>query len=182
MGKVIDLDEKERLEREEENSHYKDVKSKSTIKKDALEITDFGRALVELNTEQLNKLPIPDNLRDNIINAKSLQKIALKRQLQFIGKLLRKTDNLEEIQKAYDVLLNKDKESNLQLQRIENIRSNLLDIDKSQATMDKLIQEHSALDIQKLRQLIRNHHKEVEKNKPKKSFKEIFKVIKGLYI
>ena len=181
MGKVIDLDEKERLEREEENSHYKDVKSKTTIKKDALEITEFGRALVELNKEQLAKLPITDNLRDNILNAKSLQKIALKRQLQFIGKLLRKADNLEEIQKGYDALVNKDKESNLLMQRLENIRNNLLDADKSQQTLDKLIQDNPDLDIQKLRQLIRNHHKEVEKNKPKKSFKEIFKLLKEYF-
>jgi len=181
MGKVIDLDEKERLEREEENSHYKDIKSRTTIKKDVLEITDFGKALTDLNNDQLNKLPLTDNLRDSIKDAKNLQKIALKRQLQFIGKLLRKADNLEEIQKGYDILVNKDKESNLFMQRLENIRNNLLDVDKSQDALDKLITENPNLDIQKLRQLMRNHYKEVEKNKPRKSFKEIFKVIKDLY-
>ncbi|AIT09029.1 hypothetical protein LO80_02920 [Candidatus Francisella endociliophora] len=179
MSKVIDLDEIERLEREEENSHYKDVKSKTTIKKDVLEVTEFGKALVELNNEQLNKLPISDSLRENIITAKNMQKIALKRQLQFIGKLLRKTDNLEEIQKSYDAIVSKDKESNLHLQRLENIRNNLLDLEKSQEALDKLISELPSLDIQKLRQLIRNHHKEVEKNKPRKSFKEIFQFLKS---
>ncbi|MWX61699.1 ribosome-associated protein, partial [Francisella tularensis] len=53
MGKVIDLDEIDRLEREEENSYYKTVKSKTSVKKDALEITDFGRSLTELSKEQL---------------------------------------------------------------------------------------------------------------------------------
>ncbi|WP_150465859.1 ribosome biogenesis factor YjgA [Francisella sp. SYW-2] len=180
MSKVIDLDEIERLEREEENSHYKSVKSKTTIKKDALEITDFGKSLTELSKEQLSKLPIDENLKNNILNAKNLQKIALKRQIQFIGKLLRKTDNLEEIYQAYDVLVNKDKSTNLMLQRLENIRSNLLDPSKSNATLDKLIEEYANIDVQKLRQLIRNHHKEIEKNKPNKSFKEIFKLLKTL--
>lgn len=55
MGKVIDLDEIDRLEREEENSYYKTVKSKTSVKKDALEITDFGRSLTELSKEQLEK-------------------------------------------------------------------------------------------------------------------------------
>ncbi|MED7788579.1 ribosome biogenesis factor YjgA [Francisella sp. 19X1-34] len=182
MGKVIDLDEIERLEREEENSHYKAVKSKTTIKKDALEVTDFGRALTELNNQQLDKLPISDSLKTNITAAKNLQKIALKRQIQFIGKLLRKTDNLDEIHKAYDVLVNKDKQSNLQFQRLENIRDNLLDHNETNDAFDKLIQDFPNLDIQKLRQLIRNHHKEVEKNKPRKSFKEVFKLLKELYI
>lgn len=178
MSKVIDLDEIERLEREEENSHYKAVKSKTTIKKDALELTDFGRFLTGLNTQQLDKLPISDNLKDNIITAKKLQKIALKRQIQFIGKLLRKADNIDEIHRVYDVLVNKDKQANLQFQRLENIRDNLLDLNKTNETFDRLIQEFPELDIQKLRQLIRNHHKEVEKNKPRKSFKEIFQLLK----
>ncbi|MBK2028337.1 ribosome-associated protein [Francisella noatunensis] len=180
MSKVIDLDEIERLQREEENSQYKAVKSKTTVKKDALEITDFGRSLTELSKEQLGKLPIDENLKNNILNAKNLQKIALKRQIQFIGKLLRKTDNLEEIYQAYDVLVNKDKSTNLMLQRLENIRSNLLDPSKSNATLDKLIEEYANIDVQKLRQLIRNHHKEIEKNKLNKSFKEIFKLLKTL--
>ncbi|MBY7733893.1 ribosome biogenesis factor YjgA [Francisella philomiragia] len=180
MSKVIDLDEIERLEREEENSHYKTVKSKTSVKKDALEITDFGRSLTELSKEQLGKLPIDENLKNNIISAKSLQKIALKRQAQFIGKLLRKTHNLEEICKAYDVLVNKDKDANLMIQRLENLRSNLLDPIKANETLEKLIQEHPDMDVQKLRQLIRNHHKEVEKKKPNKSFKEIFKLLKSL--
>ncbi|AJI46976.1 ribosome-associated protein [Francisella philomiragia] len=180
MSKVIDLDEIERLQREEENSQYKAVKSKTTIKKDALEITDFGRSLTELSKEQLGKLPIDENLKNNILSAKNLQKIALKRQAQFIGKLLRKTDNLEDIHKAYDVLVNKDKDANLMIQRLENIRSNLLDPSKSNATLDKLIEEYANIDVQKLRQLIRNHHKEIEKNKPNKSFKEIFKLLKTL--
>lgn len=178
MSKVIDLDEIERLEREEENSHYKAVKSKTTIKKDALELTDFGRSLIELNNQQLDKLPISDSLKTNIVTAKSMQKIALKRQVQFIGKLLRKVDNIEEIHKAYDVLVNKDKEANLLFQRLENIRDNLLDSNKTNEAFDKLVQEFPDLDIQKLRQLIRNHHKEVEKNKPRKSFKEVFRFLK----
>lgn len=66
------------------------------------------------------------------------------------------------------------------LQRLENIRSNLLDPSKSNATLDKLIEEYANIDVQKLRQLIRNHHKEIEKNKLNKSFKEIFKLLKTL--
>ncbi|MFV9924663.1 MAG: ribosome biogenesis factor YjgA [Francisella endosymbiont of Hyalomma scupense] len=182
MGKVINLDEIDRLEREEENSHYKPVKNKTSVKKDALEIVDFGRSLTMLSKEQLEKLPINDNLKNNIITTKNLQKIALKRQTQFIGKLLRKTDNLDEIHKAYDVLVNKDKQANLMFQRLENIRNNLLDPFKMNDTLDRLIQEFPDLDIQKLRQLIRNHYREIEKNTTNKSLKEIFRLLKEYVI
>ena len=182
MGKVINLYEIDRLEREEENSHYKPVKSKISVKKDALEIVDFGRSLTMLSKEQLEKLPINDNLKNNIITTKNLQKIALKRQTQFIGKLLRKTDNLDEIHKAYNVLVNKDKQANLMFQRLENIRNNLLDPFKMNDTLDRLIQEFPDLDIQKLRQLIRNHYREIKKILQNKPLKEIFRLLKEYVI
>ncbi|MDE5004786.1 DUF615 domain-containing protein, partial [Francisella tularensis subsp. holarctica] len=84
--------------------------------------------------------------------------------------------------KAYDVLVNKDKQANLMFQNLENIRNNLLDQIKMNNTLDKLIQEFPDLDIQKIRQLIRNHHKEVEKNTTNKSFREIIKLLRGLYV
>ncbi|MGQ4006161.1 ribosome biogenesis factor YjgA [Francisellaceae bacterium CB300] len=181
MGKVIDLDEKDRLEYEEEASHYRLSRSKSSVKKDVYEITDFGRLLVELNDKQLNSIPLTETIKTNVIDARTMQKIALKRQIQFIGKLLRKVDNIEEVQKAYDVATNNDKEANLLLQRIENIRDNLVNLEKAKVALDKLIAEQPSVDVQKLRQLIRNHNKEVEKDKPRKSFKEIFQLLRAVY-
>lgn len=178
MGKVIDLDEKDRLEHEEEASHYRLSRSKSSVKKDVYEITDFGRLLVELNNTQLNSIPLTETVKINVIDARSMQKIALKRQTQFIGKLLRKVDNMEEIQKAYDVATNNDKDANLLLRRIENIRDNLVNPEKAKVALDKLIAEHPSIDVQKLRQLIRSYRKEVEKNKLRKSFKEIFQLLR----
>lgn len=181
MGKVIDLDEVERLEREAEEANYRLSRSKSSVKKDMNEITDFGRSLIELNDAQLVKIPLTDTIRESVKDAKSMQKIALKRQVQFIGKLLRKVDNMDELLKAYDVVTNQDKEANLLFHRIENIRDNLVDPEKSKDALEKLIADCPNIDVQKLRQLIRNHTKEVEKSKPNKSFKEIFQLIKNSY-
>ena len=181
MGKVIDLDEKDRLEHEEEASHYRLSRSKSSVKKDVYEIRDFGRLLVELNDKQLNSIPLIETIKINVTDARTMQKIALKRQIQFIGKLLRKVDNMEEVQKAYDVATNNDKDANLLLQRTENIRNNLVNPEKVKVALDKLIAEHPSVDVQKLRQLIRSHNKEVEKDKPRKSFKEIFKLLRDAY-
>ncbi|GAB4223121.1 MAG: ribosome biogenesis factor YjgA [Francisella sp.] len=178
MSKLIDLDEIDRLKKEEESLYYTNKQSKTSLKKDALNITDFGKKLIKLNKEQLDKIPLDENLKNNIISAQNLQKIALKRQIQYIGKLLRKLDNFDEIYKTYEIVINKDKQTSLKLQRLENIRNNLLDPLKSNETLNNLIQKYPNLDIQKLRQLIRNHHKEIEKNKPQKYFKEIFQLLK----
>ncbi len=178
MGKVIDLDQIEQQEWEEENAYYKQSDSKSKIKRDMLEITDFGRELTELNNTQLDKLPIDENLKKNILTARNMQKIALKRQIQFIGKLLRKVDNLEDIQEAHSKLVNKNKEANLVFHRLEHIREALLASETADSMLQQVLEEFPEIDIQNLRQLIRNHHKEMEKNKPKKSYRQIFQVLK----
>ena len=66
-------------------------------------------------------------------------------------------------------------------ERIENIRDNLVNLEKAKVALDKLIAEQPSVDVQKLRQLIRNHNKEVEKDKPRKSFKEIFQLLRAVY-
>jgi ribosome-associated protein len=134
-----------------------------------------------LNDAQLEKLPLPETLKINIVDARDMKKIAMKRQVQFVGKLLRNVDNLDEVHKLYDVLVHKDKSSNLLFTRLEKLRDNLLDLNKSPDILDNLISDFPDMDIQKLRQLIRNHNREIEKNKPKKSFKEIFQFVKHLH-
>ena len=178
MGQVIDLDVVEQEKWEAERKHYRLSQSKSQTKRDMLVITELGRELVELSEMQLSKLNLDDTVKLNIIKAKGLQKIALKRQTQFIGKLLRKVDNLEEIQEGHDKLTNKSKEANLMLHRLEHIRDAILDKDRSDDIMQQVIAEFPEIDIQLMRQLIRNHYREVEKNKPKKSYKLIFQMLK----
>ncbi len=178
MGRVIDLDVVEQEKWEAERKHYRLPKSKSLTKKESLDITDFGRKLVELSDGQLSKIDLDETIKQNIIQARNMQKIALKRQMQFIGKMLRKVDNLEEIQIQYDKQTSQNKEANVLLQRLEHIREILVDKEKSAEMLQQIIGEMPELDVQLLRQLIRNHYKEVEKNKPLKSFKQIFQVLK----
>ena len=178
MGQLIDLDKIDEEKWQEETGQFLPERSKSQIKKDVLDITNFGKQLTDLSKEQLSKLPLDDNLLSNILSAKTMQKIALKRQFQFIGKLLRKVDNIEELQKGYYILVNKDKQSNLILQKIEHLRENLLNNEKSKETIQSLINDYPTIDIQHLRQLIRNHNKEVKSNKPKKSYRLLFQLLK----
>ena len=73
--------------------------SKSEIKRDAEALKKLGEKLVELTKAKLDKIPLEDALLEAVNLAQRLQKEARRRQLQYIGKLLRGMD-VEPIQAA----------------------------------------------------------------------------------
>lgn len=67
--------------------------SKSQRKREALALQDLGELLVELKPTRLAQLPLPDELREAVLTAqRTPQRGARKRQLQYIGKLMRRVD------------------------------------------------------------------------------------------
>jgi len=154
-------------------------KSRTQIKKETLEITSFGKKLINLNIDQIKSLPTSELIIDNLIQAKSMQKIALKRQVQFIGKIMRKSADIKTLEEKYQSIIGQGQKEVALIHRLEKIREHLLDKDKSKQTLAMVVDNYSSIDIQKLRHLIRNHHKEVANKKPPKSFREIFKILKA---
>lgn len=70
--------------------------SKSQRKRDATALQDLGEQLVQLTSAQLKRVPLPDELLAAVRAAQTMnQRGAHKRQLQFIGKLMRRLDDLE---------------------------------------------------------------------------------------
>ena len=63
--------------------------SKSEIKRDAEALKKLGEKLVDLTKAKLDKIPLEDALLEAVNLAQRLQKEARRRQLQYIGKLLR---------------------------------------------------------------------------------------------
>ena len=67
--------------------------SKSARKRDALALQKLGEALVKMRLADLDRLPLPENLREAIDEARRLtNRGALSRQRQYIGKLMRDID------------------------------------------------------------------------------------------
>ena len=78
--------------------------SKSARKREAHALQKLGERLVELRLADLDRLPLPENLRDAIDEARRLKGHgALARQRQYIGKLMREID-VEPILAALDAL------------------------------------------------------------------------------
>ena len=153
--------------------------SKSEIKRDAEDLKQLGEKLVNLTKANLTKVPLDDSLKDAIGLAQRLQKEARRRQLQYIGKLLRSID-AEPIREALEKIENKHNQQQAMLHKLEILRDEL--IAKGDATLTDLLNEHPSADRQHLRNLIRAAQKEKEQNKPSKAYREIYQILKTLIL
>ena len=88
---------------EEDFENEFDGPSKSQRKRDALEILELGRNMVNLKPPVLKKLPLSEELLQAILEAQPMRQGALKRQVQFIGKLLRHEEDLSALRQALSI-------------------------------------------------------------------------------
>jgi ribosome-associated protein len=152
--------------------------SKSQIKREMHALQEMGAQLVELNDDQLAKLPLGDKLLAAILESRNIkQHIARKRHLKHIGKLLREED-AEAIRSGLEVLFNQDKAATARFHRMEQWRDRL--IAEGDGALAEFINEYPTADRQQLRQLIRNAQREATANKPPKSARQLFKLIREL--
>lgn len=78
-----------------------DYKSKSQLKREAHAAAELARPLVELKVNVLKDMPLSEAVFDAVIQAKTIKSQgALKRQLQYIGGLLREEEDLSALRRA----------------------------------------------------------------------------------
>jgi ribosome-associated protein len=151
--------------------------SKTKIKKQMHELRDFGAELVNLSKDQLAQLDLPDNLRDAIRDMKNINKFgAQRRQIQYIGKLMREID-IAPIVAKLNVWNGTSQTHIAYMHQLERWRERLMANDSA---LTELLAAYPEADAQRLRTLIRNAHKEQEGGKPPKNFRELFQVLKDI--
>lgn len=170
---------KEQFDWEDEEQEEIIWVSKSEIKRDAEALKQLGEKLVNLTKTNLEKIPLEENILDAIALAQRLQKEAKRRQLQYIGKLLRQID-AEPIQEALDKIENKHNHQQALLHKLELLRDEL--IAKGDEALSNVLNDYPDADRQHLRNLIRAAQKEKAQNKPPKAYREIFQYLKELAI
>lgn len=149
--------------------------SKTQIKKQMDDRQDLGMQLTKLSTDTLKKIGLDESLYEAIVFYKKINSNgALKRQAQYIGRLMRDTDPAP-IEAFLARLKGDNTAHNALMQRLELLRERLIDNDEALTT---LINQEPDLDISTLRTLIRNARKEKELNKSPKARREIFQVLK----
>jgi ribosome-associated protein len=151
--------------------------SKTRIKKQMHELRDLGKELTELGKDQLAQLDIPESLRDAIREMKNINKFgAQRRQMQYIGKLMRGVDPAPILAKL-DAWKGKSQHHIAYMHQLERWRDRLLENDSA---LTELLAAYPEADAQRLRTLIRNAQKEMEAQKPPKNFREIFQVLREI--
>ena len=140
-----------------------------------LSLQDLGAELVELSDAQLASMDLPESLRDAVVAARGMGKFeARRRQLQYIGKLMRNID-AEPIRVRLDGWKASSREHTARLHRIERWRERLIADDTA---LGEFIAAHPNADTQKLRMLIRSCRAERADSRPPRSFRALFQVIR----
>jgi len=155
------------------------IVSKSQLKRDMHILQELGKSLVELPQKQLEKFVLPEVLRDSIILARRIKhREGHRRQLQYIGKIMRDMD-VGNIQQQMDVLQQQSRNFRQHTRKLEQWRNRL--IEEGDSALDKLLAEQPAIDRQHLRQLIRQAQKEQSQQKPPAASRRIFKYLRELF-
>lgn len=155
--------------------------SKTQLKAEADEKQALGEALLTLRADLMARLDLPDKLRDAIADAKKITNFeGRRRQMQFIGKLMRPLDP-EPIREAINEQLNGSADLTLALHQAEQWRDKLIGDD---AALGDWLQEYPGTDSQQLRALVRQARKDAKPEKPGeaprhgKAYREIFQLVR----
>ena len=160
-----------------ENNETIEPISKTKLKAEADAAQSIGKSLVDLPIDKLIKLALPETLFDAVLEAKRLTANgAIRRQMQYLGRLMRDIDAapiVEQLQ-AWE---GKNTQENARFHSMERWRDRM--IENADAVSEFLV-AHPHTDSQQLRTLIRNAQKEAAANKPPKSSRELFKLIRTI--
>lgn len=151
-----------------------DPPSKSQRKRDMHELQALGVELVELNDEQLASVDLPENLLDAVMDARAMTKHeARRRQMQYIGKLMRHVDP-EPIRERISAFKAVSTAHTARLHMLERWRTRLLE---EESALAELLSRYPAADAARIRLLIRNAGRERAAGQPPKSFRALFKLL-----
>ena len=152
--------------------------SKTQRKQQMDDLQSLGEELVELSSDRIKKIDIPEDLRDAVSAAQRMtqRNEARRRQMQYIGKVMRSVE-AEPIRAALALVRGESASETAKLHRLEKLRTDLLADEK---VLHEVATLYPSVDLQHLRSLRRSAIKEQEQNKPPRSYRAIFQLLKEL--
>jgi ribosome-associated protein len=160
-----------------EEDEFQTRPSKSQKKRDMHALQEMGTELAELSAERLARIDMPDALRDALREAQRLNRHeARRRQLQYIGRLMRDIDPAP-IREALDAVKGASAAETARQHRLEKLRERLLG---DEAVLTEIGAAHPGADITRLKQLRRGALHEREAGKPPKHFRELFRLLREI--
>ncbi len=153
-------------------------------KKESDALQALGKELLDLPLKTLTRLQLPEKLHDALLDYPHLPSFeAKRRQMQFIGKLMRKLDpeTLEAVRVALAEQHRAPAEETAVLHEAERWRDRLIADDDA---LGGWIETHPATDAQQLRALVRQARKDIRAGKPGeaprqgKAYREVFQLVR----
>jgi ribosome-associated protein len=151
--------------------------SKTQLKAEADAQQALGVRLSELPKDRLLKLNLPEAVLEAVLESKRITANgAIRRHRQYLGRLMREIDTapISEQLARWD---GKHTAENAYFHGLERWRDRLI---KDPNAVSEFLNLHPQTDSQQLRTLIRNANKELAANKPPKSSRELFKLLRAI--
>ncbi|MFY8017671.1 MAG: ribosome biogenesis factor YjgA [Inhella sp.] len=154
--------------------------SKTQLKRESDALQKLGEDLLDLPDNRLKALDMPEILRFALRDGKKITAHeGRRRQLQYIGKLMRKVEP-EPFQEAVAAFKLGHAQDQLKLHQLEAVRSELIASDEALQTY---ISEHPGVDVQQLRSLVRAARKDAAAQPESRSgrgFRDLFQFLKAV--
>jgi ribosome-associated protein len=151
-----------------------DLPSRSQLKRDSQELRDMGEQLVLMPNAHLDKITLDSSLLAAIKEARRLKNPdARRRQIQYIGKLLRNID-LTEIRYSVEKLNHQSQTFRQHFAMLEQWRDRL--IDEGNSAIEEFLIDYPNAD----RQQIRNLSRQAGREKAGTAKTKLFKYLKAI--
>ncbi len=153
---------------------FEELPSKTQRKNEMHALQDLGTALSALSAERIRALAMPETLERALLEVKNLKAHgAVRRQLQYIGKLMRDVDPAP-LQAYLDTLAGVSRMAVAAHHLVERWRDRMME---DLAAVDEFAATHRDADRQQLRQLVLAAQRERVAQKPPRQYRELFRTI-----
>ena len=149
--------------------------SKTRRKAQMHALQDLGEALIALDQAKLMQLDLPERLVDAIIQARSIRAHeGRRRQMQFIGKLMRDIDP-DPVREAIERFASGIPSDRVEFAAAERWREEMLRDDDA---VTRFATEHPAADAAEIASLVRDARVERSRGGPPHRYRELFRKIR----
>jgi ribosome-associated protein len=151
--------------------------SKTQRKRASLALQALGEELTQLSEQRLAELQLPERLLDAVLAAQRISKFgALRRQLQYIGRLMYEVD-AEPIAAQLRSWKAGPRAAKAHLHRLEYWRARLL---QDETALSELADAVPGCDTEKLRQLVHSARREQIEGGPPRSSRLLFRELRRI--
>ena len=153
--------------------------SKSQRKREMQALQKIGVRLVELNADQLAQIDLPERLLEAVLEAQRIRDFeGRRRQMQYIGKLMREVDPAPirgKLEQWHGVARAHTASQHL----AERWRGRLLDDDDALALFAN---EYPGSDLQRLRSLVASIKRDKAVGRPLRNYRELFRAVRDIIV